>query len=298
MIKFINYLLLIFRKIFDLFSNETFLIRVKPFIDRNFIFPLLIVCIFFNTFLNFFTFLKNLQWNKINAVNIQNEISNYILNFPSQKSNFDPLILFFFFICFVLIFDGIIAINKKNKTKTDEDIVPMRERLFAILPYLWFLVEMTYSMLDSFNVFVKLVIPEGQVDFIRYDVVAPCVAAYLAVPGVKLGFMGSFIYYLNFFYVGRNDDNFSFFVRYFYVQCVAISTLFSLVIHFYYLALKYGLRLDPGLRQFVGLNIYTLFLTSIGIIIVSALLGKESMIPGIHSSILYHVGIKKKRKKK
>jgi hypothetical protein len=296
MIKFLNYLLLIFRKIFDLLTSLPFLNAIRSFTDRNVLFPILFVCIFFNTFLNFFIFLKDLQWNKINIENIKNEISSYIFNFSSQKSNFDPLILFFFFICFVVIFDGIIAIKKKKKT--DEDIVPMRERLFAILPYLWFLIEMTYGMLDSFTVFIKLVAPENQVDFITYDLVAPCISAYLNIPFIKLGFISNFIYYFNYFYVGRNDEKFSFFVRYFYIQCLAISSLFTLVMHIYFLALKYGLRLDPVLRQFFGLNIYALFLTSVSIIIIFILLGKESMIPGIHPSILYHVGIKKKRKKK
>jgi hypothetical protein len=294
MIKFINFCLLISRKLIELLTDFAFFTATELTVKRDLLFPTIFVLFFYSTFFKIFSLLKELQFDNLNIGNIKNEIFNYFSSSSSQKSSFDPLILLLFFICFLIFFFIIIGIYKQNKT--NEEFVPMGERFFVLLPYLWFLLEMTYSMLDSCAVCLKLVFSKDDASFIIYEIIGPCLAIYLAIPGIKFGLVNNFVYYFNYFYIGRNKIKFSFFTRYFYMQSLAISSLFSLIMHIYYLSIKYGL--DPVLRQFLGLNIYALFFTATIIIIIFAIWGKEPTIPGMHSSILYHVGLKGTKKKK
>ena len=106
---------------------------------------------------------------------------------------------------------------------------------------------------------------------------------------------GSFFFL--FYGIGRNRDNFTFFIRYHAVQSVSVSILLGLYNTFF----KFILYLQPehGLLKSCFWEADTAIVCCLIItpMVLSAIIGIESRFPGLDEAILYHVGVRPPKKR-
>ena len=247
--------------------------------NNEFFMPFLFLYFFSPFFLRFFKHAQREQWENISFTSFIEELSNFF-----AARSFDtatlviPLILgFLFFNCAFLLI-----------TKNKKDSLIILERSFAIIPYIFCIVEISYSLVDSCLLFVKTTFSIEDAKTVWANYVYPILFTYSKLPGLKSGLFGLFLFYFNYIYVGRNKLKYSHFVRYHYVQAILTNSCLAFILHTFYLFLKY----NPGfeLTEFMAFNIYSFFVALNLFYIFSALSGKETKITFIDDAIIYHIG--------
>ena len=280
--KLFKYIELFIEDTFDSLNNFSVTVLAFFYKKKDIVLPLVIGCLFLS-------FLKELVYF-FNAADFKN------IKHASKISALNPnwFLLFVVFIFSLVVGEVLIRIQKKSKIKGD--IIPLSDRIFALVPYILFLIEITNIMSSSCVTFLNLSFSPEVSFFIGYKIINPIIDAMASLPGFKAGLLNQFFFYFNFYYIGRNRSKFSYFVRYFFVQSLSVTTVFIFTINLYGLIIKYGL--DPFYKEALGVYIYAVYLLLTVIFMIYALLGKEPKFPALHPSILYHVGLKEKKKKK
>jgi hypothetical protein len=202
-----------------------------------------------------------------------------------NKSLIDVILVISFFL---LLLDFIISKTEKIKDKKRSNFISLRERIFVLLPYIWFWTEMTVSLVDDCVNFLEYYFPEDQVIKILENFIYPIIRTYSELPGIKIGILGYFIFYVKFFYIGRNKKRYSDFTRYYFMQSLLISMLFSLASHCYFLLINY--EISEELTNIIGYSLYGSFLILIGYLMIFILMGKESRIPFLHQATEFQIG--------
>jgi hypothetical protein len=290
MFKYLKHVIgTLFIKIIDIFQYFLNYLRILIFNNRDIFVPLLFLYFFFPFISKIFSYFTTVRWQDITFLTFKQEFENILFRSGSNFSDNYPSLIVFALIFGFFLFELIIQIQ--NKLKNKNHIVTLSQRFFAILPYLLFLVEMTYSFIDSCMLFIQSILPHDFVQVFFASYVWPILLAYSNLPGLKLGIFGWFIFYFDYYYVGRNKEKFSHFVRYHFMQSMLFTSLYSFVTHLYFLWVKRNPLAE--INDFLGFNIYSFFLFINLICICSAFIGKETKITFMDEAILYHIGPRK-----
>jgi hypothetical protein len=278
-----------FIKISEIFQYFLTFLRINLFKNKDILVPLSFIYFFSPVFINIFTYFTSIRWQNMTISKLKEECKTLIsTNFKISENEPSTLIFAILFGFFIFeIFLQIQAFLQKKKNS-----VTITQRLFAIIPYVFFLVEMTYSLIDSCMLFIEAGFPKESVQQFFAHFVYPILSTYSALPGLKMGIFGWFIFYFDYYYVGRNKETFSHFVRYHYVQSMLFTSLYSFICHLYYLWVKRNPLAE--INDFLGFNIFSFFLFINLICIISALIGKETQITFMDEAIQYHIGPRKK----
>ena len=141
--------------------------------------------------------------------------------------------------------------------------------------------------------------------FTLYPSFWPCNFLFIAVhkimyedlQAVTFGLFLNASFFFLFYGIGRNRDNFTFFIRYHAMQSVSLSILFGL----YQTVFKFVLYLQPqhGLLKSCfweadSVIVWYLVMTPM---VLSAIIGIESRFPGFDEAILYHIGVRPPKKR-
>ena len=247
--------------------------------NYEFFMPLLFIYFFSPFFLRFLKYAEREKWQYISFTTFREELSNFF-----AAKSFDTATLLIPLILGFLFFNYIFYLTTKNKKGS----IIILERFFAIIPYLFFIVEISYSLVDSCMLFIKSTFSIDDVKVVWANYIYPILFTYSKLPGLKSGLFGLFLFYFNYIYVGRNKLKFSHFVRYHYVQSMVTNSFLAFVIHTFYLFIKYNPNSE--LKSFIGFNIYVFFVALNLIFIFSALLGRETKIIFLDDAIVYHIG--------
>lgn len=291
-VEYFKMIVTVFKTLFlNLSSRYTFRAR------RNFIASVGVFIIFIPVFLNILVFLILFDWDIFSFNNIKEEYSKLI--FKDYVTQTSPNILVLLF-PIVLIFCVLRFFTFKipNDKKQDLLTIPLQDRLFATLPYIWFIFEITHTLIKPHKLLVASILPpDYYVSFIQ-NFTYPLISGYANLPGLKQGITGLFIFTIEYTYIVRNFEQFSYFIRYFFMQAILLHLTFVLTGHLYF-ALSYNFMnyCQPAL-QFISLNLYSFYLVSALMLIISALTGKETKLNFIDDAILYHIGKRKVGRKK
>jgi hypothetical protein len=247
--------------------------------NYEFFMPLVFLYFFSPFFFRFFKYAERENWQSISFTTFRQELNNFF-----DAKSFDTATLIIPLIFGFLFFNIIFRLTTKNKKGS----IVILERFFAIIPYLFFIVEISYSLVDSCMLFIRSTFSIDDVKIVWTSFVYPVLFTYSKLPGLKSGIFGLFLFYFNYIYVGRNKLKYSHFVRYHYVQSMVTNSFLAFIIHTFYLFIKYNPHSE--FKAFIGFNIYIFFIALNLIFIVSALLGKETKITFLDDAIIYHIG--------
>jgi len=290
--KFLKYTTTsIFTKIVDIYNYSINFLRKIVLKNKDIAISLLCLYFFFPFISQIFFYLITLRWQDITFESLKQEITNLIFNVPNSTfSENNPSILIISIIFGFLFFEFIFQIQ--NLLKNKKPIVSISERLFAITPYILSIIEMTHSLIDSCMLFIQAVVPKDFVEQFFRNYLSPILITYSNLPGFKQGMLGFFIFYFGYYYVGRNKDQFSFFIRYHFVQSLSFNFIYQFICHLYFLWVKRNPFSE--VNDFIGFNIYSFFLFVNLIGIIFAIIGKETKITFLDEAIQYHIGPRKK----
>ncbi len=279
-----------FIKLFEIFQYFLNFLRINVFKNKDIFALLLFIYFFFPFFSKVFIYFTSIRLQDLTFVNFKQEFEALIFNKPNfSVDQNEPSILIFAALIVFFVFE--LYLQAQAFFKLKKNSVTISQRLFAIFPYLLFIVEMTYSLIDSCMLFIEAVIPKDIVQHFFSSYIFPILFLYSSLPGLKMGIFGWFIFYFDYYYVGRNKEKFSHFVRYHFVQSMLFSSLYSFVCHFYFLWIKRNPLAE--INDFIGFNIFSFFLLISIICILSALIGKETKITFMDEAIQYHIGLRK-----
>jgi hypothetical protein len=267
------------QELFQYFINFT---RDTILKNKDLLMPLLFLYFFSPFLIKIFAYIQAVKWQNISLVAFRDEFANFI----SAKS-FDGSILLIPLALGFVCFDFIFRFAKKKK----KGFIGIFERFFSIIPYLLFIVEMSYTLVDFLMIFVQSMVAQEDLRQFCASYIFPVLTLYAKLPGLTNGLFGFFIFYFNYFYIARNKLKYSHFLRYHYTQSMLANCVYSLVTHLFFIFLKYNKLSD--LKDFMGFNIYAFFLFVNVIFIFSALFGKETKIPFLDEAVLYHIGPRK-----
>jgi len=167
-------------------------------------------------------------------------------------------------------------------------IIPLRERLFSIVPYIWVFIETTINYFDWSMFFIEDVLREsfGQNDI--YVSFVNFIEQYTNLPGGQ--FLQAGLFFLFYYGIGRNKLVFPFFVRYNYVQAVLFTGISTFICHIFMIWAKtHTLFVETSI---VAVLIYSLTILVFGFCILSTIFARESNIPFLHEAILFHTGLR------
>jgi hypothetical protein len=262
-------------------TNKTMVAFLK---NNKTFFITILVLIFFSDFTKQFlilidTFLKFILENNIEILRLYNIFSWIVI-----------------FLIFLLILNFIICSKKDKKINSKKlyfksSEISIAQRIFVLLPFLWQLVEQfVWQSNAAYNVFEPFV----NQDNFEYYLLIPLTSAYSSIPFHTSGF-SYFLFFLRFYYIGRNKEQFNYYTRYFYVQSFLISTLYGFFIGLLAPIQQYS----PFGEEFIELYEYLIFYIFLLLTIYSMIyiiLGKETKIPFIDEAVQYHIGIRKAKK--
>jgi hypothetical protein len=251
--------------------------------NKTFFITLLVLIFFYDFTKRFFTlidvFLKSILQNNIEILQFYNIFSWIII-----------------FLIFLLILNLIICSKKDKKINIKKvyfkpSEISIAQRVFVLLPFIWQLVELfVYQSNASYSIFGTFL---NQNDFEEYLVI-PLFSAFNSIPFHESGF-SYFLFFLKFYFISRNKEQFNYYTRYFYMQSFLIGTLYSFFIQLTVFIEQYS----PFGEEFRELYEYLIFYIFFILIIYSMLhivLGKETKITFIDEAVQYHVGIRKAKK--
>lgn len=189
-------------------------------------------------------------------------------------------------VTFVVVDIILTLVTKFYKPKNR--IIPLRERVFSIIPYVWVFIETTINYFDWSVYFLDEVMRTsfGQNDF--YTPLISFVEKYTSLPGGQFIQVG--LFFLFYYGVGRNKLVFPFFVRYNYTQAILFTGISTFVCHIFMLWAK--THTVPSEVGVVAVLIYSLTALIYGFCIISTLFARESNIPFLHQAIMYHTGLR------
>lgn len=185
---------------------------------------------------------------------------------------------------------------QKTDDKQVSGAISLKQRIFVLLPFMWFLIELVVTMLDEFVQFCEFYIPENYLAELLERYVFPLVDMYSNLPGLELGIPTYFLFYFRYYFVGRNKQKFSYYTRYYYMQSLLVSMLFSFIVHLYFLLVKYEIPEEAQLL--FSSMIISCFLVITFYPMLRIIFGQECKIPFFDEAIQYQVGLPETSKKK
>jgi hypothetical protein len=229
---------------------------------------------------------------------ISNIVKPFILNFQKHNLNTKYLIVGMVLLTIALLTILALEFLIGKPLKTDNvvnrtRVVSLRERLFALLPYLWFLAEITLSLRDDATLFVTGYFPSHVSEYIIRDFLVPFSEAFNNIPDGMNFVMSNYIFYVKYFYVARSRNKFTYFVRYYYMQSILMGTFFGFTIHCFQFLPRYGI--ESEYLALIGLFIFTVYFFSILYVMTYIVIGKENKFPFMDESIQYQIGRRKKK---
>jgi|AntRauTorckE5430_2_1112549.scaffolds.fasta_scaffold00267_16 hypothetical protein len=207
-----------------------------------------------------------------------------IIPFCAQITNIEGAgrVLVTFFVIDIILTLVTTFYKPKNR------IIPLRERAFSIIPYVWVFIETTINYFDWSVYFLDEVMRTsfGQNNF--YTPLINFIEQYTSLPGGQFIQVG--LFFLFYYGVGRNKLVFPFFIRYNYIQAILFTGISTFVCHIFMLWAK--AHTVPAETGVIAVLIYSLTALVYGFCIVSTIFGRESNIPFIHQAIMFHTGLR------
>lgn len=203
----------------------------------------------------------------------------------------NPFILILPMIGGILLFEYFYQKIKSNKKRNVKEI-KLTERLFVLLPYIWFGLDISFSMIDYCLQFYAQFTSELDAKNFFIDILAPIYRICKQLPGYDQGLLNVLSFSFCFQFVGRSlngkNKRFKSFVRYHYINSILIINVHGLFHHLFTLWLKYSN--DQEVNDFFGITIYSFFILSFLVNAILALLGTNSKFPFFHEAVLWHSG--------
>jgi len=180
------------------------------------------------------------------------------------------------------------ALTLINLYRPKNRIIPLRERLFSILPYVWVFVETTLNYFEWSMFYIEDVLHQSLGSNEPYLAFVNFIEQYTNLPGgpfLQVGF-----FFLFYYGIGRNKLVFPFFVRYNYTQAVLFTGFSTFICHIFMVWAKIHTVAEE--TSIVAVVIYSCTIVIFGFCILSTIFARESKIPFIHDAILYHTGLR------
>jgi hypothetical protein len=225
-------------------------------------------------------------------------ITPFIVNFQKHNLITKYVIVGMVLLTIVLLTMLVLEILIGKPLKTDNVVnrtrkVSLRERLFSLLPYLWFLAEIILSLRDDAALFVNGYFPDTVSRPIIKDFLIPFSDAFYHIPEGMNFAMSNYMFYVKYFYVGRSRNKFTYFVRYYYMQSILMGSFFSFTIHCFQFLPRYGI--ESEYISLIGLFIFTVYFFSTLYVMAYIIIGKQNKFPFMDESIQYHIGRRKRK---
>jgi len=230
---------------------------------------------------------------------ILQEQKDYII-FLTLLIIYFPLFITYRISFLILVLVGIVDfLNtrlKKTLKQKEKYSVPIFERIFALFPY----VLMFFTLMSNLTneaIFLFNFDSEGLdklVAIVFIKLIFPGLEAFHSIIGRGSGLSNFFSFYFEFYYVGRNKQAFSYFIRYQYVFAMLMTQVFSFICSMYRIFKGYNGNNFPGLVESFGVTLFICFLILICFGVINTLLGKQPILPFFDLSVQYQIGIRER----
>ena len=211
---------------------------------------------------------------------------DFIYNFRQHKHFLLFLVLFF---CGIILEIIIKIINKKRQKSKQDFIVPISSRIFTLIPYCRFFLELNKLYYDfAASIFHELCGSNIErliwIFYTWYDL----------IPSTIRDLSLYLVFYVFLFGIARNKERFSYFTRYHYAQAIIFSSCSIFINHVFLFMMEFST--NKLIIETLAVFIYSFFCMLIMLGMISIFVGKESNIVFLHQAIVYHVGRKKIKK--
>ena len=238
------------------------------------------------------------------------EIRNFLLKIIKEQKDYilflTLLIIYFplfiaYKISFLILFlVGIVdffdnRLKKKLKQK-EKYFVPFFERIFALFPYVLMFFTLMSNLTDE-AVYLFSFNSEGLDKFVALvfvKLIFPGLDAFQSIIGRAAGLENLFSFYFEFYYVGRNKQGFTYFIRYQYVFVMLMTQAFNFICSIFRNFKAYNVKNFPVLVESFGMILFMAFLMVICFGVSNTLQGKQPILPFFDLSVQYQIGIREK----
>jgi hypothetical protein len=185
---------------------------------------------------------------------------------------------------------------KKKLKQKEKYYVPIFERIFALFPY----VLMFFTLISSLTKEAILIFDlesagfDNLMSIIFIKLIYPGLDGFQSIIGRGTGLENLFSFYFEFYYVGRNKQGFSYFIRYQYVFAMLMSQAFSFTCSMFRIFKGYNIDNFPKLVETFGTTLFICFFILICFGVINTLQGKQPILPFFDLSVQYQIGIREK----
>lgn len=224
--------------------------------------------------------------------NIVMPLACFIIYFPVFEAYKNAFLILFL----ISILDFSYHNFKKQLKKKEKYSVPFYERIFCLFPYFimfFFLIRSSYQY-SFLWLNLSLGISLSTVNYFFTILIKPGIMAFTQIIGQKSGLDALFLFYFEYFYIARNKTIFSYFIRYNFVFSILLTQVLGFVYSCFLLWKKYHLSTAyTDFNNYIGTNIFGLFLSLILYGLIMTFLGKQPIIPFLDEAIEFHIGSRK-----
>lgn len=238
------------------------------------------------------------------------EVKNFLVKILQEQKDYvvllTLLIIYFplfsaYKISFLILFlVGIVdffntRLKKKLKQK-EKYYVPIFERIFALFPYvLMFFTLISGLTKEAIQIFdLESSGPQNPASIIFIKLIYPGLVGFQSIIGRGTGVENLFSFYFEFYYVGRNKQSFSYFVRYQYVFAMLMSQAFNFACSMFRTFKWYNADNFPKLVESFGVTLFICFFLVICYGVINTVEGKQPILPFLDLSVQYQIGIREK----
>lgn len=201
-----------------------------------------------------------------------------------------PMLLIFIGILDFLCNKYIDNYNKIFKNQKEEFFIPIFERIFCFFPY--FL--MLFTLANTILIFIMEYPNMRNMQDLMDLVILPMVDTQKSGIGRLFGIEGLFSFYFSFYYIGRDKDKFSYFIRYNHVLSLLIGQTLNFIFALINILKKYGGVDVIPLCQSLTLTLCLIFFLFICFALIQTSLGKQPILPFFDLATQYQVGIRER----
>ena len=185
---------------------------------------------------------------------------------------------------------------KKKLKQKEKYYVPIFERIFALFPYVLMFFTLISSLTKEAILIFDLDSPgvDNLMSIIFIKLIYPGLHGFQSIIGRGTGLENLFSFYFEFYYVGRNKQGFSYFIRYHYVFAMLMTQAFTFICSMFRTFKGYNIDNFPSLVEIFGVTLFICFFILICFAVIKTFQGKQPILPFFDLSVQYQIGIREK----
>jgi hypothetical protein len=191
-----------------------------------------------------------------------------------------------FLLCGIILERVIIKKNEKLNSVDKNFIVPLTSRLFAILAYFGYFIEVN----NNYYAYSKRVI-DNYFGLKIPNFLLALSLWYTRMPSAFSTIIWPLSFYIYLYGIARNGKHFYYFTRYHFSQVYLMNICGRFIRKIFLLKMKHSERSE--FTEVLSLVIYMCFFVLIMFGMIAAFLGIESNIPPFNRAVVYQVGSKR-----